>query len=139
VPAAGCFSAASSSVFFAIFGLKSESNDFGSAAAICGSVLFDAGNVTAFYANRCHPPNIVALVRRLDANLALRDGDEHAIYAQFNGIAHQQHMLLAYLPAQLKAAACGEMMSFASESVEVKRMWMTSKFCGRNVVLALLL
>ncbi len=83
-------------------------------------------------------PHFAQLVRQLDADLALRDGDEHAFYAQFNGIAHLQHVLLAYLPAQPEAVACGAIKPFDSESVEVKRMWVLPEFRGRGIASALL-
>lgn len=83
-------------------------------------------------------PHFVALVRQLDADLALCDGDEHAFYAQFNGIAHLQHVLLAYLPGQPEAVACGAIKPFDSESVEVKRMWVVPGFRGQGIASALL-
>ena len=41
-------------------------------------------------------PDFVKLVKLLDAELAERDGDEHAFYARFNKIAVIRHAVLAY-------------------------------------------
>ena len=37
-----------------------------------------------------------ALVTQLDAELALRDGDDHAVYHQFNGINQLKNVVVAY-------------------------------------------
>jgi GNAT superfamily N-acetyltransferase len=93
---------------------------------------------TSFVQTDASHPHFVALVRQLDADLALRDGDDHAFYAQFNGIAHLQHVLLAYVPGHEEAIACGAIKPFDSESVEVKRMWVEPAFRGRGIASALL-
>ena len=41
----------------------------------------------------------------LDAELAIRDGDDHAFYHQFNGIDHLDHVVLCF--ENEKAVACG--------------------------------
>ena len=37
-----------------------------------------------------------ALVIKLDAELAIRDGDDHAFYHQFNSIERLGHVIIAY-------------------------------------------
>lgn len=61
------------------------------------------------------------LVKLLDADLAIRDGDEHAFYHQFNKIDMLKHCIVAYLEDE--AVACGAIKAFDEESVEVKRMY----------------
>jgi len=62
-----------------------------------------------------------ALVTLLDQDLALRDGDEHAFYAQFNKIDAINEVIVAYqhdLPV-----ACGAIKPFSVTEAEVKRMF----------------
>jgi putative acetyltransferase len=61
------------------------------------------------------------LVRELDKDLAIRDGDEHDYYAQFNKIGAIKHVVVAYennLPV-----GCGAIKAFDENSMEVKRMF----------------
>ena len=66
-------------------------------------------------------PNFVSLVKHLDADLAKRDGADHAFYDQFNSIAHLSHVIVLYengIPI-----SCGAFKEFDAESVEIKRMF----------------
>lgn len=65
--------------------------------------------------------DFIPLVRLLDAELAERDGDEHAFYAQFNKIAALKHVVVGYAEGQ--PVACGAFKPFDEKSVEVKRMY----------------
>lgn len=62
-----------------------------------------------------------SLVRLLDADLAVRDGDEHAFYHQFNTIDSLKNCIVVYLND--KAIACGAFKPFSDDSVEIKRMY----------------
>ncbi len=42
-------------------------------------------------------PDFIELVRHLDEDLAIRDGEEHSFYGQFNKIAMIKHVIVAYL------------------------------------------
>lgn len=66
-------------------------------------------------------PEFISLVRLLDADLALRDGSEHAFYAQFNGIAKLKHVVIARVEDQ--AVGCGAIKEQAPDAMEVKRMY----------------
>ena len=46
-----------------------------------------------------------ALVTIIDAELAIRDGDEHTFYHQFNGIEGLDHVIVAYNKGQ--PVGCG--------------------------------
>jgi GNAT superfamily N-acetyltransferase len=61
------------------------------------------------------------LVKLLDADLAIRDGEDHAFYHQFNKIDMLKHCIVAY--SEGEAVACGVIKPFDNESVEVKRMY----------------
>lgn len=77
-------------------------------------------------------PDFIALVRHLDADLAIRDGDEHAFYAQFNTIDRIKHALVAYNEI-FEPVGCGAIKSFALDTMEVKRMWVEPAFRGKGI------
>ncbi|MFC4233415.1 GNAT family N-acetyltransferase [Parasediminibacterium paludis] len=66
-------------------------------------------------------PDFITLVQQLDKDLAIRDGDEHAFYAQYNGITAINHTVIAYNNGV--AVACGAIKAFDNDSMEVKRMY----------------
>ena len=66
-------------------------------------------------------PDFIALVRLLDADLATRDGNEHAFYAQFNKTDAIKHALVLYDDG--KAVGCGAIKEFDPDTMEVKRMY----------------
>ena len=61
------------------------------------------------------------LVKQLDAELAIRDGEDHAFYHQFNGIDALNHVVVAY--ANHKAVGCGAFKMRNKQAVEIKRMY----------------
>ena len=52
-----------------------------------------------------HHKGFKELVTLLDAEPAIRDGDDHAFYHQFNGIGHLDHVVLCLEKGS--AVACG--------------------------------
>jgi GNAT superfamily N-acetyltransferase len=76
-------------------------------------------------------PLFIALVRLLDAELAERDGDDHAFYAQFNKIDHIRHVILAMDGD--RALACGAIKAFDNNSMEVKRMYVLPEARQRGI------
>lgn len=80
-------------------------------------------------------PNFVDLVRHLDAELAKRDGSEHAYYAQFNKIESIKYVVAAYENDQ--AVACGAIKEFEAGvmqgAIEVKRMYTLPESRGKGI------
>ena len=66
-------------------------------------------------------PDFGELVEMLDRELALRDGDDHGFYAQFNKIDVLKHAVVVY--GSDRAVGCGAIKPFDESSVEVKRMF----------------
>ena len=66
-------------------------------------------------------PDFIGLVRELDAELAIRDGDDHAFYAQFNGLENIKYVLLAY--ENSSAIGCGAIKEYNEATMEIKRMF----------------
>lgn len=76
-------------------------------------------------------PDFVVLVRHLDAELAVRDGDEHAFYSQFNKIANLKNVVVAYQNGQ--AVGCGAIKPLEENVMEVKRMFVSLESRGQGV------
>ena len=66
-------------------------------------------------------PDFITLVQKLDADLAKRDGADHAFYDQYNSIENLNHVIVLY--ENDKAISCGAFKKFDTESVEIKRMF----------------
>ena len=75
--------------------------------------------------------DFIQLVELLDADLALRDGDEHDFYHQFNTIDSLNHAIVAYLDG--KAVGCGAMKPFNTKSMEIKRMYVPPNNRGKGI------
>lgn len=65
--------------------------------------------------------DFVELVKLLDADLRIRDGDDHAFYAQFNKTASIRNVIVVY--DHEVPVACGAIKAFDQDSMEVKRMY----------------
>jgi putative acetyltransferase len=71
------------------------------------------------------------LVALLDEDLAIRDGDDHAFYAQFNKITHINHVVVAY--KNKEAIGCGAFKVFESAIAEIKRMFVHPQHRGQGI------
>jgi len=76
------------------------------------------------------------LVRMLDADLAVRDGDDHAFYAQFNRLDALKNAVVAYVNE--KAVGCGAFKPFEADAVEIKRMFVRPENRGQGIAVAIL-
>ncbi len=77
------------------------------------------------------PPEFIDLVKRLDVELAIRDGDEHAFYAQFNSIGTLQQVVVAYDGDT--PVACGALKPYEADTVEIKRMYTMESHRGQGL------
>jgi GNAT superfamily N-acetyltransferase len=75
--------------------------------------------------------DFIKLVKHLDADLAERDGKDHAFYAQFNKIDKIKYVIVAYENDQ--PVGCGAIREYASKIMEVKRMYTLPASRGRGV------
>lgn len=71
------------------------------------------------------------LVKFLDADLAVRDGDDHAFYHQFNGIDTLKNCVVVYVDHI--AVACGAFKPFSEDTVEIKRMYTDPQYRGKGL------
>jgi GNAT superfamily N-acetyltransferase len=75
--------------------------------------------------------DFTALVVLLDRDLAIRDGAEHAFYAQFNKTNHIKNVVLAY-DGEF-AIGCGAFRSYETGTVEIKRMFVQPEHRGKGI------
>ena len=75
-------------------------------------------------------PIFKALVSELDAELAARDGEEHAFYAQFNSLETIRNAVLLYISGV--AVGCGAFKKTVGQAVEIKRMYVKPEFRNRG-------
>ena len=76
-------------------------------------------------------PGFVALVRLLDEELAVRDGEDHAFYAQYNMIDGIRHAIVA--SDGESPVGCGAIKEYAPGTMEVKRMFVLQERRGAGV------
>ena len=81
-------------------------------------------------------PDFIELVRRLDADLAERDGDDHAFYHQFNAIDHLNQVVVTYVDDT--PLGCGAIKAFDNTSMEVKRMYTLPESRGKGIATLIL-
>ncbi|MEZ4795976.1 MAG: GNAT family N-acetyltransferase [Flavobacteriaceae bacterium] len=75
--------------------------------------------------------DFIKLVSFLDAELAIKDGKDHAFYHQFNGIANLNHVVVAYKNEQ--AIGCGAIKPINDSAMEVKRMFVPESARGLGI------
>ncbi len=75
-------------------------------------------------------PDFRELVALLDADMQIRDGAEHAFYAQFNKIDKIREVIVAY--ENEKAVGCGAFREYTANVAEIKRMFVRpeNRGCG---------
>ena len=81
-------------------------------------------------------PDFRQLVILLDKDLAIRDGDEHAFYAQFNKVDAIKESVVAFeneIPV-----ACGAIKLFSGTAAEVKRMFVHPDYRKQGIAAKLL-
>jgi GNAT superfamily N-acetyltransferase len=90
------------------------------------------GSGTALRRTDSADPDFSALVAELDAELAIRDGDDHVFYAQFNRVSAIRHVVVAYTDGGVPVA-CGAIKPFEAHAMEVKRMFTAAECRGKGV------
>ncbi len=75
--------------------------------------------------------DFIELVKQLDADLAIRDGEDHSFYDQFNKTDQINYVVLAYENGI--AIGCGAIKPYDQKSMEIKRMYTPSKIRGKGI------
>jgi putative acetyltransferase len=76
-------------------------------------------------------PDFQSLVVLLDKDLAIRDGDDHAFYNQFNKTVNIRHVIIAYDNG--KPIACGAFKEYEKGVAEIKRMFVLEAYRGKGL------
>ena len=71
------------------------------------------------------------LVKELDIDLAIRDGEEHSFFAQFNKIDLIKHVVVAYINNE--AVGCGAIKHYEDNTMEIKRMFVKPNNSGKGI------
>ena len=75
--------------------------------------------------------DFIDLVKHLDEDLKITDGDDHEFYDQFNQIQDLQYCILAYKDDF--AVGCGAVKTFDNHTMEVKRMFVLKDYRGKGI------
>lgn len=75
--------------------------------------------------------DFLQLMSLLDAELAIRDGDDHSFYAQYNKVDSIKHAIIVY--AEEKPVGIGAIKRYDPETVEIKRMYTVLESRGRGL------
>ncbi len=76
-------------------------------------------------------PEYQRLIRALDRDLAVTDGEDHAFYSRFNQSDDIHHAVL--LLDGETALACGGLKAYDDRTMEVKRMYTSDPARGRGL------
>ena len=76
-------------------------------------------------------PHFQLLVRELDLELKVRDGDDHAFYAQYNKSDSIKFVVVAY--ENSVPVGCGALKEYDSDTMEVKRMYVPLEYRGKGI------
>lgn len=71
------------------------------------------------------------LVKLLDADLKIRDGEDHEFYAQINKAAILNYAIVCY--QKNVAVGCGAFRKIDTEKVEIKRMFVNPDYRGKGI------
>jgi len=87
---------------------------------------------------RTTPDNIdfQNLTLELDKELAIRDGELHSFYHQYNSLKVLDHVVVAYYLD--RAIACGALKKYHENIVEIKRMFVLETERGKGIASSIL-
>ena len=93
--------------------------------------MMERGNQFTFSRTDSRHEDYQTLVALLDADLKIRDGADHAFFAQYNKSDDIKNVILCYHKNEV--VGCGAFKLFASGSVEIKRMFVKPVYRGRGI------
>jgi putative acetyltransferase len=71
------------------------------------------------------------LVKELDADLKIRDGEEHGFYSQFNKTDTIKYVVVAY--GDDTPIGCGAIKKYSPDAMEIKRMYVPLHKRGQGI------
>ena len=76
-------------------------------------------------------PDFINLVKLLDEDLKIRDGEDHEFYAQINKTAILNNVIICY--QNDIAVGCGAFREIDEKTVEIKRMFVNPDYRGKGI------
>lgn len=76
------------------------------------------------------------LVEELDADLRIRDSEDHSFFAQFNNLDAIKQVVVAY--DNDSPVGCGAIKAYSDDTMEVKRMYVSSIRRGQGIASTIL-
>lgn len=80
--------------------------------------------------------DFIDLVKLLDADLKVTDGEDHSFYDQFNKLDKIKHVIVAYDNG--KPIGCGAIKEFDKSTMEIKRMYTSPENRGKGIASSIL-
>jgi len=87
--------------------------------------------MTIFKRTNSDDGSFQSLVVLLDQDLAIRDGDEHSFYDQFNKIVNIKHVVVCF--ENETPIACGAFKEYEEGIAEIKRMFVLPEYRGHRL------
>lgn len=81
-------------------------------------------------------PDFQVLAAALEAELKIRDGDDHIQYAVLNKIDFLPHTVVAYIHNE--PVGCGALRHYTDTAIEMKRVFVTSTHRGKGIATAII-
>jgi putative acetyltransferase len=81
-------------------------------------------------------PDFLSLVKQLDQELSIHNGESNDFFAQLNTLTKIKHAVVAYIDGV--PAGCGAIREFDPITMEIKRMFVTSDQRGKGSAQAIL-
>ena len=82
-------------------------------------------------------PDFIKLIELLDKDIKLRDGDEHAFFAQFNKTDNIKNAIVVY--DEKEALGCGAFKFYEEDIAEIKRMYVMPNARGKGIASKIIL
>lgn len=81
--------------------------------------------------------DFVSLVKLLDKELQIRDGEEHSFYAQYNKLDKIKYAVVAYI--NNVPVGCGAIKEYDNSTMEVKRMFVKDEYRSKGIATKVLI
>jgi len=81
--------------------------------------------------------DFINLVKLLDKELQIRDGEDHTFYAQYNKIDKIKNVVVAFYDDA--AVGCGAINEYGSTTMEVKRMFVKDEYRSKGIATKVLI
>lgn len=81
--------------------------------------------------------DFIELVKLLDKELQIRDGEEHTFYAQYNKIDKLKNVVVAFYNDA--AVGCGAIKEYDISTIEIKRMFVKDYYRSKGIATKVLI